>query len=391
MEKDQDNNNGIREYLLGILDDPDLTTQIETRLLTEADFDDKLAEAEDTLIEEYLDGELLQAEIEKFESHFLAAPERKRHLRINQNLRKIAIGETAAVAVADKTPAAAASDKPGSWRGWFIPQPVFGFALTALILAGFGYGLLRIVFDRSVNVDAQIAELAIVYKGERPFTARITGFDHGNLTLTRGKEDDKEPKDLPPEERQIAARRELVTGKLEDAVVNDPTAEALYGRGKAYLATGKAQMALPFLEQAATKSPGDALIQSDLGSAYLGLSESASEKDKHGLLEKALQTSDKAIRINPKLREPYFNRALSLQLLGRTNEAKTAWQEYLRIDPDSAWSTEAKRELLKLEGIETSGKIPRKKSGTESGLDQFRGFFIWPDADYNLGHDRRRF
>lgn len=353
MEKNQDNINGIREYLLGILNDPENITQIETRLFTDERFGEELAEAEDILIEEYLDGELSQAEITQFEAHFLAAPQRKRHLRLNQNLRKIAASEAAAEAAARKPQVAAVIDEPENRSGWFIPIPAFGFALVALLVAGFGYGLVQIVLDSSINVDAEIAELAVVYKGARPFKARITGFDHAKESVTRsGPSPDRSPS---PDEVLVERQRELAAGKLEEALETAATPNALYGRGKAFLAEDELPQALSLLERAVTEAPEDARIQSDLGSAYLAIAENASEKEKQGLLMKALGSFDSAILLNPKLREPYFNRALALEMQGRIDDAKQAWGEYLKIDPDSAWASEANKRLSDLEGKETGG------------------------------------
>jgi anti-sigma-K factor RskA len=64
----------IRRYLLGELDEQELT-QVETRLMTDDDFDSHVQLIEDELIEEYVYKELNAQERETFKQRLLAAPE----------------------------------------------------------------------------------------------------------------------------------------------------------------------------------------------------------------------------------------------------------------------------------------------------------------------------
>jgi hypothetical protein len=43
-----------------------------------------------------------------------------------------------------------------------------------------------------------------------------------------------------------------------------------------------------------------------------------------------------------------FNRALTLELLGRRSEAKAAWTTYLGVDSSSGWAKEARQHLAEL-------------------------------------------
>src|SRR5215470_1028129 len=77
----------IRQYLLGRLREEE-QTRLEERLLTDDDFFERLNLAEDELIDEYLAGGLDAENRQRFDTHFLAAPERQRKLRFSVVLSK---------------------------------------------------------------------------------------------------------------------------------------------------------------------------------------------------------------------------------------------------------------------------------------------------------------
>lgn len=65
-------------------------------------------------------------------------------------------------------------------------------------------------------------------------------------------------------------------------------------------------------------------------------------------LSDALAAADRALSVDARSPEALFNRALILQHLGRTAEARLAWQRYLAADPRSPWATEARAHLEKI-------------------------------------------
>jgi hypothetical protein len=79
----------IRQYLLGQAS-PELSSQLEQQLLNDKTFYEELLISEDELIDEYLSHDLAPAERERFETHFLLAPERQRRLRFARNLKRYA-------------------------------------------------------------------------------------------------------------------------------------------------------------------------------------------------------------------------------------------------------------------------------------------------------------
>jgi tetratricopeptide (TPR) repeat protein len=332
MEENLDGRRGIREYLLGILEDPLIKSQIEEKLLAYDESAMEILTAEDELIEQYLDDELSPADRTHFINHFLAAPQRQQQLRFHQNLRKYAVSQE---------PARALSEEPAhlGWRRFFS-MPALSYALVFLVVLGIGYGGWRIGFNRSNSVEMAMAELRLAYKSARPFNSRIVGFDYAPPGGQRGNDSDKDPN------KDLKTRARLT---LQEAVKDGRTAESLHARGKAYLAEQDFPSATQDLEDAALLAPAKADLRSDLGVLYLERSRKALEQEKIAFLDKSLQSLDKAIELDPKLPEPRFNRALVLEEKGSREQAKQAWRQYLELDPNSKWAAEARRNLQYLE------------------------------------------
>jgi anti-sigma-K factor RskA len=66
----------IRRYLLGEMTDRE-REQVERQLMTDRQYLDHIIKVEESLIDEYVRGELGPDEIGPFETYFLSAPERR--------------------------------------------------------------------------------------------------------------------------------------------------------------------------------------------------------------------------------------------------------------------------------------------------------------------------
>lgn len=77
------------QYLLGQAGAEE-SSSFEERLITNKAFYDELTIAEDELIDQYLDGDLTEAEQKQFESHFLFSPERHQKVRFGRALHQAA-------------------------------------------------------------------------------------------------------------------------------------------------------------------------------------------------------------------------------------------------------------------------------------------------------------
>ena len=100
------------------------------------------------------------------------------------------------------------------------------------------------------------------------------------------------------------------------------------------------------------QEPNDARLHGDFGAALLEQAKLLRDHNDGGKsLEKLAESLDhlnKALNLDPTLLEVRFNKALCLQQMGLPGQAREAWQDYLKYDPDSPWAEEAKRNLRTL-------------------------------------------
>lgn len=137
-------------------------------------------------------------------------------------------------------------------------------------------------------------------------------------------------------------------GELVAAADADSSSDAQQAAGIALMMTDRPTHAIDRLRRAVEASPRDANAWSDLAaaqySAALGLS-------RPSLLPSALESADQALRLEPRLAEGRFNRALILERLGLAQEAAAAWEAYLEVDAASPWAIEARQRLARLKTI----------------------------------------
>ena len=166
---------------------------------------------------------------------------------------------------------------------------------------------------------------------------RLTGFPwaayHGPMRAAGGSVTDAERLKLGG-----------AAGELMQRAEHDPSAEAQHAAGVALVLVEKPDDAIAKLESAARASH-DAKSWSDLAAARYA---AAVQFRRPSLYPEALAASDDALRIDAKLPEALFNRALILETMGLISEARKAWQRYLEVDPDSQWANEARDHLAKL-------------------------------------------
>ena len=142
-------------------------------------------------------------------------------------------------------------------------------------------------------------------------------------------------------------KMELVglAGRLMQRADRERTADAQHDAGIALTLVDEPLDAVARLRDAASRAPGDARIQSDLAAAQYAAAE---RLGRPSMLPEALASADRALRIDPRLAEALFNRAVILERLGLTQVAREAWQHYLETDPSSPWAAEARERLSRL-------------------------------------------
>lgn len=109
--------------------------------------------------------------------------------------------------------------------------------------------------------------------------------------------------------------------------------------GTAAVIMGRSDLAIERLERATTMDAANAAAWSDLSAAFLERSRLTGDR---AAVQAALDAADRALSLFPTLPEARFNRALALGYLGRSGEARAAWDAYLAIDRTSPWAEEAR-------------------------------------------------
>jgi tetratricopeptide (TPR) repeat protein len=139
-------------------------------------------------------------------------------------------------------------------------------------------------------------------------------------------------------------------GRMIDAETQAPRSSRLHATALVQLRTGDSALtaAVSSLELARQSAPDDARVLNDLAVAYL---EVATRDQQFLPLLEALDAVEQALRINPRLIEARFNRALLLERVSLVSSAGRAWREYVGVEPDFWWTREAKRHLRQLDPI----------------------------------------
>lgn len=135
-----------------------------------------------------------------------------------------------------------------------------------------------------------------------------------------------------------------VAGELQRAAQTNPSPSNLHAYGVAQLLLGRFEDAVATLQTATLESDGAAL-QADLGVARLALATSFDRADE---LPRAAEALEHALATDANLAEAWFTKAIVLEKLLMRSQARDAWQAYLKLDPRSRWSDEAR---LRLAGL----------------------------------------
>jgi tetratricopeptide (TPR) repeat protein len=98
-------------------------------------------------------------------------------------------------------------------------------------------------------------------------------------------------------------------------------------------------------------------VQADSGSAAQAsdlaafLIQRGTASDRPDDLVEALETTQRAERLDPALPEARYNLALALDRLVLWHRAREAYQGYLELDPDSGWARRARTRIAELGGL----------------------------------------
>ncbi|HEX2061124.1 MAG TPA: hypothetical protein VHK90_10310, partial [Thermoanaerobaculia bacterium] len=155
-----------------------------------------------------------------------------------------------------------------------------------------------------------------------------------------------------------ASRMKLtgVAGDLVERADREKSPDAQHDAGVALVLIDQPLQAVARLRDATTRAPNDAKAWSDLAAAHYAV---AVQLGRPSAYPEALSAADRALRIDARLPEALFNRALILEKMGLTRDARAAWQRYLEVDSSSQWAAEARSRLAQLP--ETTGLLQFKQ------------------------------
>lgn len=142
---------------------------------------------------------------------------------------------------------------------------------------------------------------------------------------------------LEPRQMQLIGLAGEVLGKT----AGDPSPAAQHATAVAHLLAGRPNEAAAVIERLSPDARS-AQMWSDLAAALYA---AGVQKNQPKQFAQALAATDAALRLDPRLPEALFNRALIVERLGLRDRARKAWEHYLAVDAGSAWAVEARSHL----------------------------------------------
>jgi len=136
----------MREYLLGTLGDAERQTLEDEMTSNEAEFS-RLLEIEDELVQDYADGRLSPEEAQRFDSAFLATPERRNKLRFAQAFRTFVNRDQSDVS--HRSPRRRPAERPRLLDWFRVPLPALAAAFSLLLAASLFWSVIQLREVRS--------------------------------------------------------------------------------------------------------------------------------------------------------------------------------------------------------------------------------------------------
>src|SRR5262245_30986776 len=364
MNLQPEQENQIRRYILGVAT-PDEMEQVEIGLLRGDVSLEILLLIEDELITDYALGALPRSERELMEKSFFSTPERRERLMLADEMARQASALDKARAAEEKDESHV-NNKPGAMRQtikWLaalfrpgqhtkidgidgiggsgrIGRSRLKAAAYAALLIGLGLGIWH-HFRGESEIERGLAALEQAYGEQRPFKARISGFGYApsEPSARRGNAETQKV------DRVALDRAKVFLFSLSGG---DSDPEIDHALGKYYLTQNEFDTAVDRLTKALSAGADSAQLRNDLGAALLAKIErdhatetGAEVRDNARDFNESLAHLNKALELDPTMREALFNRALLYRSQQLRRQALADYEAYLRLDPNSRWAGEA--------------------------------------------------
>ncbi len=208
------------------------------------------------------------------------------------------------------------------------PRPARWALLAAGLIAAAGASLTwNVLRNNPANL------LARAYHEERTSEFRIARAEYGPLRQERGT---GSAFALPePLLKALSTLARDLKARPDDAGLTRL-------RGEAEMIAHDPRAAVESLERARDLRPNDAPILADLGVAYALRGDAMRQ---YGDYVAAVDALGQSLKLVPKNSEALFNKAVVLEKMLLFDQAETAWQSYLALEPGGPWAAEARRRL----------------------------------------------
>lgn len=214
--------------------------------------------------------------------------------------------------------------------------------LTAVATICLGLVIWVSFFHKSA-LDRGLLGLNAAYAEGRPIEAWISGFDYAAYRGER-RGDSLNYRGLHNDAAYLITS--ATVGK------ENKSARECYALGKLYLADGKFDLAVAYLDLARKQDDRNAGVYNDLAVALMTRERQKSPEESTGEnYAEASEHLQRAISLNPSLLEPRFNLGLCLEYQMLWRQAADHWKQYLGMDSNSRWAEEARNRLRGIEEL----------------------------------------
>jgi CHAT domain-containing protein/Flp pilus assembly protein TadD len=232
----------------------------------------------------------------------------------------------------------------GEWVAQHRGASISALAAAAVLVLAVWVGLPW--FSPERRLDRALGRMDGALGEFRPIEPRLTGAAYRPAQpVTRAAAPTAE---LPLEVRDSANDVERVAR----AMVPEARARAM---AKVYVLRGEPDRAVSVVAGLVTRST-DARFLSDAAAAYLS-------RGRDGDAAQALEAAARAVDLNPRLAEAWFNLALAHAALGQFPAAAKAWDRVIELEPGSGWAGEATRRRA---------NVPKRESWRSQDEAEFR-------------------
>jgi hypothetical protein len=222
MKETVNDNHKIKLYLLGAATEEE-RRQVEELLFLEDDYEEQIKVVEDDLIENYLSENLSDDEKNRFERHFLTAPQHRENVNRARSLRNYVFSQ-----LDEKESVENKGDAESLWSVWrtfFRKYSTLGFAAAStILLAVLGLFLINNVSEKQ-RLNTQISEKTVLQEKITDLEKQLNTERERNQSLTNQLESTREQitQTMPPNLQETPLPKiTTVKRERETAAIKNP-------------------------------------------------------------------------------------------------------------------------------------------------------------------------